>query len=371
MTWWPPDAGGLGVLAIGETVQLGAPNAVLFVGPTGLLAQDPGRFDYEVASHTLYFDLSTTPVLGVRAADVTYGVPLSLTAQDFDLGSGVTDPVMRLGWNIAVGGGLAVAGKAGISTEMEGAAQRNADPTRRQVEWHAVGLDTSGALYRALTWHLYDDGSYLEVGSRADYWLWTDRAANASVAALDAAVKRLILLQPGAAFWAQDKDAVNRFVAGFDATVTNQLNISDASGAIVTLADLKVVGNTVLQANASNPVTVLNPANLGEVLVVKGDGSVKDLTLLGVASKAPTGANFSWQINGNERMSLDASAWVCNDGAYLRGGVMETLVLTAVGPTTAALKVVATTDVPTGASATYLKVDVGGTPFYIALKAAS
>jgi hypothetical protein len=99
MAFWPPDS--LSAI-IGAPVTGGIPGAVLFVGPTGLLDQDPGFFDYLKSTHELTLTRLVVPLI---TGDTVLNGSLQLTGPTSGIfqGGGCTGPLTWRGQIRAVG----------------------------------------------------------------------------------------------------------------------------------------------------------------------------------------------------------------------------------------------------------------------------
>lgn len=243
--------------------------------------------------------------------------------------AGAFDPVTSIGWNVD-SAGLPVNSNYGtVAINFEGYYK-----TQNAQEFHVVyGMKDGSAQTRLFTSYGDQTTGYVFGAFNFTQFDFIDQVGSASLLSIAtanaAAGARRITVGPGVGLYVGDGSANCSIVFNNTHSISSILADSFQLAALSSLP-LKLYGSA---------------AGAGSIIARTA------MTIGGTGDKATTVANLTLTPEASQTAALlDMS------------GASATLPL---------MKVVATSDTPTGASSTFLKVLVGATPFYIALKAAS
>jgi hypothetical protein len=145
---------------IGAPVIGGTPPSVLFIDPLGKLGQDPTHFGYNPITHTETTAVvdQTHPMRSI-APQTAGGVAWYEVYREFPSLLPIPNPVRRIGFNVAIGGGLVDTTHGAVAVEWEG---QTSDEGVYAQELHHAFYGIHGAARRGLS-HRWDyDAETLE-----------------------------------------------------------------------------------------------------------------------------------------------------------------------------------------------------------------
>lgn len=285
-------------------------------------------------------------------------------------GYGDTEPdqVFRAGWNYNSGSGQVDANFGAVGFSIESYFRKAAGGTAKVQEFHFEHVMKGGTYRRYISMEGNQETGELSLSLKATDGELTFNSPDG--------------LTNYGYFGTDVKCAAGSFLtATYGAVSLKQTSFAGSTTVPLIMLDTSAVdGSThdTVQIGRGAPawLEVLKPQHNNDLLLMlagNGKGIYFDTVASGYrierdAGGLAIGANSSGAVVGMYN-GATLVAQFSGGGLDLRPGMI--LDLSPIGATDPVLKVTATSDTPTGASATYMKVLVGSTPFYIALKAAS